>query len=174
MTDLRYPIGKFSAPAQISAQDLQGAIDAIAALPAELRAETAGLTDAQLDTPYRPDGWTVRQLIHHVADSHMNSYVRFRLALTENEPTIKPYDEAKWALLPDARHEAIGVSLELLDALHRRWTILLRSFSAADWVRTFRHPEAGVMRLDTTALLYAWHSRHHLAHITNLKTRNNW
>ncbi|MBC7927643.1 MAG: putative metal-dependent hydrolase, partial [Bryobacteraceae bacterium] len=121
MTDLRYPIGKFTSPTEITTQDLQAAVDDIAALPAELRAETSGLTDNQLDTPYRVDGWTIRQVVHHVADSHINSYQRFRLALTEDEPTIKPYDEAAWAMLPDARHEEISVSLELLDALHRRW-----------------------------------------------------
>ncbi len=174
VTDLRFPIGKFTTPDQITSQDLQAGIDAIAALPAELRAETAGLSDAQLDTPYRPDGWTVRQVIHHLADSHMNSYIRFRLALTEDEPTIKPYDEAAWALLPDARHESIEVSLELLDAMHRRWTLLLRSLTDREWARTFRHPERGLMRLDVNLLLYAWHGRHHLAHIANLKSRNNW
>ena len=111
MTDLRYPVGRFTAPPTITEQDRQSAIDTIAGLPADIRIATKGLTDSQLDTPYRPDGWTVRQVVHHVADSHMNSYIRCRLALTEDEPTIKPYDEAKWAMLPDARHEDVGVSL---------------------------------------------------------------
>ena len=174
MTDLRYPVGKFTTPAQITTEDIQAGIAAIAAFPAELRAETAGLTDSQLDTPYRPDGWTVRQVVHHVADSHMNSYIRFRLALTEDEPTIKPYDEAAWANLADARQEPVAVSLELIDAMHRRWTILLRSLTEPDWARTFRHPERGLMRLDVNLLLYSWHGRHHLAHITGLKARNSW
>jgi len=174
MTDPRYPVGKFTSPAQLTAQEIQAGIDAIAAFPAELRAEAGSLSDAQLDAPYRQDGWTVRQVVHHVADSHMNSYIRFRLALTEKEPTIKPYDEAAWAMLPDARHEAIGVSLDLIDAMHRRWTILLRSLSESEWARTFRHPERGLMRLDVNLALYAWHCRHHLGHITALKARNNW
>src|SRR3954447_1072261 len=138
MTDYRYPIGPFRAPERISPQDLQSAIDDIAALPSALRSATGDLNEEQIDAPYRPGGWTVRQLVHHVADSHMNSYIRFRLALTEKEPTIKPYDEKAWAELVDARHEPIRVSLELLDAMHRRWTILLRSFADADWARTFR------------------------------------
>lgn len=174
MTDLRYPVGRFSAPQTITEQDLKSAIDTIAALPSEIRTATKGLTDSQLDTPYRPDGWTVRQVVHHVADSHMNSYVRCRLALTEDEPTIKPYDEAKWAMLPDARHEDIGVSLDLIESMHRRWTVLLRSLNDKDWARTFRHPERGLMRLDVNSLLYAWHSKHHVAHITGLRQRNGW
>lgn len=174
MTDYRYPIGPFRPPEQISAQDLQNAVDDIASLPSALRSATSDLDENQLDTPYRPGGWTVRQVVHHVADSHMNSYIRFRLALTENEPTIKAYDEQAWAELVDARHEQIRVSLELLDAMHRRWTILLRSFTGPDWARTFRHPERGLMRLDTNALMYAWHGKHHLAHVTSLRQRNNW
>lgn len=174
MTDLRYPIGKFTPPERITSQDLQEAIDVIAALPAELRAVSSDLSEERLDTPYRADGWTVRQVIHHVADSHINSYVRLRLALTEKEPEIKVYDERAWAELVDARHEEIGVSLDLLDALHRRWTILLRSLTDAEWAKTFRHPERGLMRLDVNTLLYAWHSKHHLAHISGLRDRLNW
>lgn len=174
MTDYRYPIGQFRVPEQVTSQDLQSAVDDIAALPSELRAATTDLKQEEVETPYRPGGWTVRQVVHHVADSHMNSYVRFRLALTEKEPLIKAYDESAWAELTDARHEEIGVSLDLLDALHRRWTILLRSFTDADWARTFRHPERGLMRLDVNAMLYAWHGKHHLAHITSLRQRNNW
>jgi len=174
MIDYRYPIGPFRPPDQTSAQDLQSAIDDIAALPSALRAVTADLDESQLNTPYRPGGWTVRQVVHHVADSHMNSYIRFRLALTEHEPTIKPYDEKAWAELVDARHEEIRVSLELLDSMHRRWALLLRSLTNADWAKTFRHPERGLMRLDTNAMLYAWHGKHHLAHVTSLRQRNNW
>lgn len=174
MTDLRYPTGRFVAPETITPQNLRAAVDTIAALPAELRAETTGLTEAQLDTSYRPEGWTVRQVVHHVADSHMNSYIRCRLALTENEPVITAYDEAAWAMLADARHEDIGASLDLLDAMHRRWTRLLRSLSEKEWARTFRHPELGLVRLDLNALLYAWHGRHHIAHINRLRERNGW
>jgi hypothetical protein len=133
-----------------------------------------GLDDAQLDTPYRPEGWTVRQLVHHVADSHMNSYVRFRLAVTEDTPTIKPYDEKAWANLPDAATAPLEPSLELVEALHRRWLLLLQSFGPAEWSRTFRHPERGVSRLDVTALLYGWHGRHHVAHVTELRKREGW
>jgi len=174
MTDLRYPIGRFAARQLVSDQDRHSAIDTIAALPSAIRTVTKDLTDSQLDTPYRPDGWTVRQVVHHVADSHMNSYIRCRLALTEDQPTIKPYDEAKWAMLPDARQEDIGVSLDLIESMHSRWTVLLRSLSDKDWARTFRHPERGVMRLDVNSLLYAWHSKHHVAHINGLRQRNGW
>lgn len=163
--DLRYPVGKFDWPEVVTAERLAQAIDEIAALPALMRAACAGLSEAQLDTPYRPDGWTVRQVVHHTADSHINSYVRFRLALTEDEPTIKPYKEALWAELADGRTAPVDLSLSLLDAMHARWVMLLRSMSDADFARTFRHPERGLVRLDVTAALYAWHGRHHLAHI---------
>ena len=174
MSDIRYPIGRFAAPGTVDREELRRAIDEIAALPADLRAMTRDLSEGQLDTPYRPDGWTVRQGVHHVADSHINSYTRFRLALTENEPTIRPYDEKAWAELGDARHEEPSVSLDLLDALHRRWTLLLRSLTDPDWARSFRHPERGLMRLDVNTLLYAWHGKHHLAHIAGLRQRQNW
>ena len=174
MTDLRYPIGPFQPPTTISPQDLQSAIDAVAALPSQLRSALAGLDEQQIDTPYRPGGWTVRQLVHHVADSHMHSYIRMRLALTENEPDISAYNEKAWAELVDARHAAPDVSVSLLDCLHRRWTMLLRGFKEGDWKRTFRHPERGPVRLDTNALLYAWHGRHHVAHITSLRQRMLW
>src|SRR5690349_4168525 len=141
--DLRYPIGRFDSSRELEAADVAVAIDAIAAAPARLREAVAGLDDAQLDTPYRPGGWTVRQLVHHVADSHLNAYVRFRLALTEDGPTIKPYLEALWAELPDARQAPVEVSLALLDALHARWVMLLRTLSATDLERTFVHPEHG-------------------------------
>lgn len=174
MTDLRYPIGKFSPPDTITPQDLQAATDAIAALPSELRQAVRGLTDAELDTPYRPEGWTVRQLVHHIADSHMNAFVRMRKALTENEPDIVAYDEKKWAELPDSRHAEAEISLALVDSLHRRWAMMLRSMSDGDWKRSFKHPERGLVRLDFNTLLYAWHCKHHLAHIVNLRQRERW
>jgi hypothetical protein len=134
----------------------------------------SGLSEAQLDTPYRPSGWTVRQVVHHLPDSHLNSYTRCRLALTEDAPTIKPYDEAAWAELSDAKTGPIAPSIALLEGLHARWTCLLRGLSDAEFARTFRHPELGEVRLDWTAGLYAWHCSHHLAHITNLRERENW
>jgi hypothetical protein len=173
MDDLRYPVGKFEFPESVNASDLAGFLDQIAAAPARMRAAVMGLTDAQLDTPYRPGGWTVRQVVHHVPDSHMHSYTRFRLALTEDSPTIKPYDEARWAELADARLP-VEPSLTLLESLHARWVPLLRSLSAADWKRTFRHPELGLVSLENNAALYAWHGRHHVAHITSLRKRMNW
>lgn len=174
MTDPRYPIGYFRPPERIGDQELQTAVDAIAALPTELRAAVRNLSEEQFDTPYREGGWTVRQLVHHVADSHLNSYIRFRLALTENEPTIVAYNEKAWADLVDARHASPDISLDLLESLHRRWAMLLRSFTASEWQRTFRHPERGLMRLDVNTLLYAWHGRHHAAHVTTLRERMRW
>ncbi|HEX4227432.1 MAG TPA: putative metal-dependent hydrolase [Bryobacteraceae bacterium] len=172
--DLRYPVGKFRSAASISAKDREDWLLEIEVLPSRLRAAVSGLTDAQLDTPYRDGGWTIRQVVHHFADSHLNSYTRFRLALTENNPTIKPYAEALWADLADARTAPIDLSLQLLDGLHRRWVLLIRSFSETDFSKTFRHPERGEMRLDQNLALYAWHCRHHLAHINGLRERNGW
>ena len=174
MGDLQYPIGKFAWDGSASGEQLRQWIDEIAAAPSQLRAAADGLSAEQLDTPYRPGGWTVRQVVHHVPDSHLNSYVRFRLALTEPEPTIKPYDQERWAELPDSRLAAIEVSLSLLESLHERWVILLRSLTPADWKRTFRHPELGLVNLEHTAALYAWHGRHHVAHITSLRQRMGW
>jgi DinB superfamily len=174
MEDLRYPVGEFRFPDSVSAQDLTRFIDQIAQAPARLRAAIAGLSDPQLDTPYRPGGWTVRQLAHHVPDSHINSYTRFRLALTEDEPVIKPYEEKRWAELPDARTLPVEVSLALLENLHARWVPLLRTLSGADWKRSFRHPELGLVSLENNAALYAWHGRHHVAHITALRQRMGW
>ena len=172
--DLRYPIGTFQSPQSSTPSLRAGWIDEIAAGPARLREAVCGLDDSQLDTPYRPGGWTIRQVIHHVPDSHMNSYVRFRLALTEDEPTIRPYDEMKWAELDDARCGPIDMSLRLLETLHVRWVVLLRGLSETDFSRRFNHPEAGVMRLDTALGSYAWHGRHHAAHITALRERMGW
>jgi uncharacterized damage-inducible protein DinB len=172
--DLHYPIGKFQRPESLSPEERRTRIDAIAEAPERLRAAVAGLDAAKLDTAYRPGGWTVRQVAHHVPDSHMNAYVRFRLALTENEPTIKPYKEASWAELADAKSAPVEPSLTLLDSLHQRWVLLLRSLSPADWAKKFRHPERGVMTLDEQLALYAWHGRHHVAHINSLRERNAW
>jgi hypothetical protein len=172
--DLRYPIGAFQ-PVQ-SLTDIQrtACIAQIAELPARLSAAVTGLTPPQLDTAYRPGGWTVRQLVHHIADSHMNAFTRFKLALTENEPTIKTYEEALWAELADTKMPAIEPSLAIIDNLHRRWVILLRSLGPADWPRKFRHPEWGLATVDFLLAQYSWHGRHHVAHITALRERNGW
>ncbi|HLH00278.1 MAG TPA: bacillithiol transferase BstA [Bryobacteraceae bacterium] len=172
--DLRYPVGKFHFPDSVTPEERSKFVEQIAEAPARLRAAVAGLNDAQLDTPYRPGGWTVRQVVHHVPDSHINSYTRFRLALTEDQPTIKPYEEGRWAELADARTAPIEVSLRLLECLHSRWVGLLRSLSGEQWKRTFRHPDLGLVTLDKNAALYAWHGRHHVAHITNLRDRKGW
>src|SRR6202166_344207 len=174
MTDLRYPIGKFSYDGHLTEDQKRGFLDDVAHTPKKLRAAVQGLSDPQLDTPYRPEGWTVRQVIHHVPDSHLNSYTRFKLALTEEEPTIKPYAEDRWAELPDARSGPVEVSLRLLECLHSRWVALLRSLTESDWKRNFRHPDLGLLRLDQNAALYAWHGRHHVAHITGLRERMRW
>jgi uncharacterized damage-inducible protein DinB len=174
MTDLRYPIGKFHFDGTLTEQQKQAALDDIATAPASLRAAVKGLSEAQLGTPYRPDGWTVRQVVHHVPDSHLNSYVRFKLALTEDEPTIKTYAEDRWAELADTKSTPVEVSLTMLDALHDRWVRLLQSLSPEEWKRTFRHPELGAMTLEKTLALYAWHGRHHVSHITSLRDREGW
>lgn len=174
MNDLRYPIGKFHFDGPLTEPQKQTALDAIARTPANLRAAIKGLSEAQLDTPYRPGGWTVRQVVHHVPDSHLNSYVRFKLALTEDEPTIKTYAEDRWAELADTKATPIEVSLTMLDSLHDRWMRLLRSLTAEEWKRTFRHPDLGPMTLEKTLALYAWHGRHHVAHITELRKRMVW
>jgi hypothetical protein len=173
-TDLRYPIGPYVRPSASSDADRGTRIAAIEGAPAAFRAATAGLTDAQLDTPYRPDGWTVRQVVHHVADSHVNAYARVRLCLTESNPTIKPYDEVQWAELPDARTLPIASSLAILDGLHHRWTVLAQTLIEADYARTVFHPANGAMTLDAIMEMYAWHSKHHAAHITTLRARNGW
>ncbi len=174
--DLRYPVGKFEWPASVTPQQRQTAISEIAATPENMCTAVANLNDAQLDTPYRPEGWTVRQVVHHIADSHMNAYVRFRLTLTEDEPTIKPYLEARWAELPDARTSPVDVSLQLLETLHHRWVLLLRSMSDQEFARAYRHPEfpGRLLPLDTVALMYAWHGRHHVGHVTALRQRKGW
>jgi hypothetical protein len=174
MIDLRYPIGPFKYEGTLSSDGRDRLIAQIEEAPAKLRAAVDGLTGEQIDTPYRPGGWTVRQVVHHLPDSHLNSYVRFKLALTEHTPTIKPYDEASWAELEDARTAPIELSLALLESLHRRWVLMLRSMAAADFERTFNHPELGLVSLDKNVALYAWHGRHHVAQITSLRERMRW
>ena len=172
--DLSYPIGKFAFPDAVTDADVEAMIQQIAETPGRLRTAVAGLDDAKLDTPYRPGGWSVRQVVHHLADSHLNSYIRFKLAVTENEPVIKAYDEATWARLDDAAHGPVDVSLCLLDALHARWLGFLRSLSPEQLSRTFVHPDMGKVSLRQNIALYAWHGRHHVAHITSLRKRQGW
>jgi DinB superfamily len=171
--DLRYPIGRFTPPASSDPSARAELISILRLLPSTLQTAISGLNQAQLDTPYREGGWTVRQLVHHIADSHANAYVRTKLALTEDWPTIKPYDEAAWARLADSRLPIDG-SLEMIGALHERWVTLLESLSDADFQRGYNHPENGRQNLATMLAIYAWHSRHHTAHITNLRSRHNW
>jgi hypothetical protein len=169
MTDLRYPIGKFSFPQTVSPAERKQWIADLAAAPAHLRAAVDGLSEAQLDTPYRPGGWTVRQVVHHLPDSHLNSYVRFKLALTEDTPTVKPYDEAAWAGLIDSLITPVETSLAMFEALHDRWVRLLGAMDDAAFARAFEHPELGKIRLEQNLALYSWHGKHHVAHITNLR-----
>jgi hypothetical protein len=173
--DLRYPVGRFSAPTAWDAATVAQLRRDLADFPERMRAAVAGLNDAQLDTPYRDGGWTSRQVVHHVADSHLNAYCRFRLALTEDAPTIKPYDETRWAELPDARTLPVAPSLQILDGLHVRWVALIDTFTPEQWQRTFTHPEhKRSMTLAHTAALYAWHGRHHTAHVTTLRSSRGW
>lgn len=174
MDDLRYPIGKFRRDELPNEEQKAAMIEEVAKTPANLRAAVKGLSDEQLDIPYRPGGWTVRQVVHHVPDSHLNAYVRFKLALTEDDPAIKPYAEDRWAELADSKTTPVDVSLTLLESLHDRWVRLLRSLTASEWKRTFRHPELGSMPLDKTLALYAWHGKHHVAHVTELRKRMSW
>ncbi len=173
-TDPRYPIGRWQRPAHVDAAMLAEALNSLGELPQNLRAAVRHLHEDQLATPYREGGWTVRQLVHHVADSHMNCYVRIRLALTENAPTIRPYEEKSWATLHDAEAAPVEWSLELLESLHARLLMLLHSLSAPQWQRTYLHPENGPMRLDEAASLYAWHSKHHVAHVRALRAAKGW
>ncbi len=173
MKELQYPVGKFERQVSYTQLEIQGFIEVLEKLPSQMRAAVQGLSASQLETPYRSDGWTLCQVVHHVPDSHINSYVRFKLALTEENPTIKPYDEAAWALLADS-DAPIETSLDLLEALHARWVIVLRSIQPEQWKRTFNHPQNGSMTLEHALALYAWHSRHHLAHITTTRARMRW
>jgi hypothetical protein len=174
MMDLRYPIGPLTYDPDVTPARRTAFIQQIAETPAALRAALAGLTDAQLDTPYRPGGWTVRQVTHHVPDSHMNAFIRFKLALTEDNPTIRPYNEAEWAKGADVAGTPIEVSLALLDALHQRWSVLLRSLGEADFRRPLVHPESGPTTVDRLVQMYAWHGRHHTAHVAELRRREGW
>jgi uncharacterized damage-inducible protein DinB len=172
--DPRFPVGKFAWPESVSPDDRQKLIAQIEEAPSKLRAAVQGLSQAQLDTPYREGGWTVRQVTHHVPESHMNAYIRFKLALTETEPTIKPYEQQLWAELPDAKTAPVGLSLDLMDSLHHRWVLVLKAMKPEDFTRTFRHPELGVVTLERNLALYAWHGRHHVGHITELRKSKGW
>jgi hypothetical protein len=172
--DQRYPIGKFEMPARVTPARRQQAIDEIAATPAKLRAAVKGLNDAGLDTPYREGGWTVRQVVHHVPDSHLNAYVRLKLALTEDRPTIKPYNEAAWAELADSKTTPIEVSQTLLDSVHTRWDRLWRSLKPEHFARVLIHPEHGERTVDWLLFIYEWHGKHHAAHITELRKKKGW
>lgn len=174
MDDLRFPIGNFKYHGPLTEDQKNIFLEEIAQTPAQLRAAVKGLSETQLDTPYRPQGWTVRQVIHHLPDSHLNSYVRCKLALTEDDPTIKPYAEDRWAQLADTKITPVEVSLSLLESLHERWARLLRSLTPEEWKRTFRHPELGSVPLEKTLAIYAWHGKHHVAHITELRKRMAW
>lgn len=172
---LKFPIGEFEAPQEMSAVEIERGIKIIEQLPEQLKEAVIDLSENQLDTPYRPGGWTVRQVIHHLPDSHLNSYIRFKWALTEDSPIIKAYQEADWANLLDYEITPIEISLNLLKSLHQRWVILLKNLEQEDFRKIFIHPETNKEnRLDTTIASYAWHSQHHLAHIVNLKKRMNW
>lgn len=172
--DLRYPIGKFVYDETAAEKNQSAAIQAVGELPARLRLALAGLSRRQMRTPYRPGGWTLNQLVHHIADSHMNSFVRFKLALTEDAPTIKTYHENLWAELPDANNESPELSLKIIDALHERWFLLLKSLKNEDFLRKVTHPEHGLIDLRYLVALYEWHGKHHTAHITKLRERENW
>lgn len=174
LDDLRFPIGRFSPPASSMPGVRAAHVQTLRLLSGRLRAAVKDLTDHQLDSPYREGGWTVRQVVHHVADSHANSYVRFKLALTEDWPVIKPYDEAAWANLADSRWLPVEISLAMVEALHARWVALLESMSDEDFQRGFEHPELGRQNLAKALALYDWHSRHHTAHILNLRARQGW
>lgn len=174
MSDLQYPIGKFQPKSEITDDERRQLISQIEETPTKLRAAVQGLGKKQLDTPYRDGGWTVRQVVHHVPDSHWNGYVRFKLGVTENHPTIKPFEQQLWAELPDARSALIDISLDLLESLHKRWVLFLKSMKPVDFARTINHPENGVQNLDYVLQLYAWHGCHHTAHITTLRERMSW
>ena len=174
MEDLRYPVGKFQPKDSLTDRERQELIQQIEEAPAHMRKAVKGLDQKQLDTQYRDGGWTVRQVVHHVPDSHLNAYIRIKLALTEQHPTIKPYEQQLWAELNDSRTAPIDMSLDMLEALHKRWVLLLKSLKSPDFTKTINHPESGVMNVDRILQLYAWHGRHHTAHITSLRKRMGW
>lgn len=174
MTDPRYPIGRYEVPVEPTPESRAVLIQQIADAPRHLRAAVSGLTEAQLETPYREGGWTVRQVVHHLPDSHLNAYTRFKMAATEENPTVKPYAEARWAELPDARTAPIEISLALLQSLHLRWVEFLKSLEPAGFSRSFQNPESGPFSIDRALAMYAWHGRHHVAHVTALKMQKGW
>ncbi|HUP49384.1 MAG TPA: putative metal-dependent hydrolase [Thermoanaerobaculia bacterium] len=174
MIDLQYPIGKFESRTSLTPEERGAMIAQISAAPQWLRDAVRGLDSQQLGTPYREGGWTLRQVVHHLPDSHMNAYVRLKLALTEHEPVIRPYDQAAWAALPDSRDTPVETSLNLFEALHDRWSRLLRSLDEKAFARPFRHPEEGVVTVDWLVAMYSWHGRHHVAQITTLRQRLGW
>jgi hypothetical protein len=174
LDDLRFPIGRFNPPASSLPEDRAAHIQTLRMLPERLRAAVSGLSDVQLDTPYRDGGWTVRQVVHHVADSHSMCYIRMKLALTEDWPTVKGYDEAAWAKLADSRLLPVEVSLAMVESLHGRWVGLLEALSDEDFQKGYSHSEMGRQNLAKVLALYDWHSRHHTAHIVNLRTRQGW
>lgn len=173
--ELKYPIGKFERPAEITPEKIEEWIGEIEALPKQLKDCVANLTEEQLDTPYRPEGWTVRQVIHHIADSHMNSYIRFKWTATEDNPTIKAYDQVAWGDLPDSKTAPVELSLAIIEGLHLRWVTLLKTYTEADWKRTMFHPESKkTIPMDVNLPMYGWHGKHHIAHIEALKKRESW
>lgn len=174
MEDLQYPIGRFVVDPDVTEAKRRGWIDEVVAAPDLFRAAVKGLTPGQLDTPYRPGGWTARQVVHHMADSHMHTSIRFRLALTESEPTITGYNTAAWADLADAKTGPVDLSIALLEGIHQRWALLLRAMTPADFARSFRRPDGSVVTLDRALQMYTWHARHHAAHITSLRERMGW
>ena len=174
MADLQYPIGKLSLDPDVTPEKRMRWIADISGAPGLFRTAVAGLTESQLDTPYRDGGWTVRQVIHHMADAHIQSLVRFRLALTEDNPAITGYDPAKWGELPDAKTGPVAVSLDLLEAIHARWLLLLRAMTPTQFSKTFRRPDGQEISLDRLLQTYAWHGKHHAAHITGLRERMGW
>ena len=171
---LRYPIGRFKENPDPTRGKNKGWIDQIGAVPGELRALVQDLSERQLDTPYRPEGWTVRQVVHHLADSHLNAYIRTKLALTEESPAVKPFDEAAWAELPDASGAPIESSMSLLEALHSRWVLTLRALAEEAFLRTLQHPNRGTITISYMVQLYAWHGRHHIAHVNTLRDKMGW
>ncbi|MCB0730350.1 MAG: putative metal-dependent hydrolase [Ignavibacteriae bacterium] len=172
---LKYPIGKFQKPVEFTDEKISEFINVLETLPRNIKLQVTNLTEDQLDTQYRPNGWTIRQVVNHIADSHMNSLIRFKLALTEKNPTIKPYFEDRWAELIDSKNIPINSAVKMIEGIHERWVVLLKSFTQNDWERTFYHPESKrEISLKENLAIYAWHSLHHLAHITELKKRNSW
>ena len=174
LLSLQYPVGQFTTPAAVSKVERLGAIETLAAFPAKFRSAIEGLSEAQMDTPYRPAGWTIRQLVHHVADSHMSAYTRFRHAMTTDWPAIFAYDQAAWAALPDSALPVEG-SMRIIEGLHARFVAMLRAVPQEDWkARGYVHPENGRQTLEQVLAMYAWHSRHHLAHVVECRRRMSW